>query len=324
MKKPTFRAATLDDAALAADIMTAAFPREPEDPVMTRERWKHGREDFIWGRFIAEVDGVPAGYVEWAHGPWEQLPERHCYVDVFLDLSYMSKNLLKQLWKWLEEEAAKQGAWTLNASAGEEETEMLGVLASLGYERDRQDRVWMLDLNEHGARLTAEAMAARERLKAEGIALTTLSDWHDPDRVAKLFKLSEATRQDIPHSTPILAQPKEYFVNRLNAPDRRQDRWWLALDGDRPIAMSFLSFPPVRGHVWTGYTCCDRDFRGRGIARGVKLQTLSQAVELGIPSVRTDNDSENVAMLHINETLGYESLPGYVNFVKRLPAGALR
>ena len=171
------------------------------------------------------------------------------------------------------------------------------------------------------ARLTPLATG---EVKPEGIALTTLSDWHHPDRVAKLFKLSEETRQDIPHSTPILAQPKEYFINRLNAPDRRQDRWWLALDGDRPIAMSFLSFPPVRGHVWTGYTCCDRDFRGRGIARAVKLQTLAQAVELGIPSVRTDNDSENVAMLHINETLGYESLPGYVNFVKRLPARALR
>jgi len=324
VKKPTFRAATLDDASLAADIMTAAFPREPEDPVLTLERWQRGREDFIWGRFFAEVDGVPVGYVEWAHGPWEQLPERHCYVDVFLDLTYMSKTLLTNIWKWLEDEAGRQGAWTLNASAGEEETEMLGVLKALGYERERQDRVWILDLQAHGARLTAEAAAAREHMEAEGIALTTVSEWHDPDSVAKLFKLSEDTRQDIPHSTPILPQPKEYFVHRMNAPDRRLDRWWLALDGDRPVAMSFLSFPPVRGHVWTGYTCCDREYRGRGIARAVKLQTLAQAVEVGIPSVRTDNDSENAAMLHINETLGYESLPGYVNFVKRLPARALR
>ena len=324
MKKPTFRAATLDDAALASDIMTAAFPREPEDPVLTLERWQHGRPDFIWGRFFAEVDGVAVGYVEWAHGPWEQLPERHCYVDVFLDLAYMSKTMLTHVWRWLEAEAVKQGARTLNASAGEEETEMLGVLKSLGYERERQDRVWILDLKAHGPRLTAEAAAARERMQAQGITLTTLSEWRDPDHVAKLFKLSEETRQDIPHSTPILPQPKEYFVNRLNAPDRRQDRWWIALDGDRPIAMSFLSFPPVRGHVWTGYTCCDRDYRGRGIARAVKLQTLAQAFELDIPSVRTDNDSENAPMLHINEKLGYESMPGYVNFVKRLPARALR
>ncbi len=324
MRKPTFRPATPADAELAADIMTAAFPREPEDPVLTAERWERGWQDFTFGRFIAERDWVPIAYLEWAHGPWDQLPDRHCYIDVFLDLTYMSKSLLTFLWRWIQEEAEKQGARTLNAAAGEEETEMLAVLESLGFERDRADRVWILDLDAQGARLRAEAAEARERMKAERILLTTLSEWHDPERFEKLHRLSEDTRQDIPHSTPILPQPMAYFMNRANAPDRRADRWWLALDGDRPIAMSWLSFPPVRGHVWTGYTCCDRAYRGRGIARAVKLQSLAQAVELSIPSVRTDNDSENAAMLHINEALGYESLPGYVNFVKRLPAHALR
>ena len=101
MKKPTFRPATLDDAALAADIMTAAFPREPEDPVMTEERWRHSRADFTFTRFIAEIDGSPAAYLEVAHGPWDQLPERNCYVDVYLDLTYMSKTLLTFLWRWI-------------------------------------------------------------------------------------------------------------------------------------------------------------------------------------------------------------------------------
>jgi GNAT superfamily N-acetyltransferase len=324
MKMPSIRPAALDDAALAADLMTAAVPREPEDPILTEDRWRNGRKDFTFGRFIAELGGEPIAYLDWAHGPWDKLPERHCYVDVYLAEKHMGAQLLAYLWGWIEEEAAKQGALTLNAAAGEEETPMLSVLEKRGYERERADRVWILDLQAHGARLVDEAAGARERMRAEGITLTTLSDWPDPTRFEKLHALSEETRQDIPHSTPILPQPMEYFMSRANAPDHRADRWWLALDGDRPVAMSFLSFPPVRGHVWTGYTCCTRSHRGRGIARAVKLQTLAQAVELGIPSVRTDNDSENAAMLHINETLGYESLPGYVNFVRRLPARALR
>jgi GNAT superfamily N-acetyltransferase len=88
--------------------------------------------------------------------------------------------------------------------------------------------------------------------------------------------------------------------------------------------MSYLSYPPVRGVVWTAFTGTHRAYRGRGIARAVKLQTLAQAAELGVPEVRTDNDSENAPMLHINETLGYTTMPGYVSFVKRLLAGALR
>jgi GNAT superfamily N-acetyltransferase len=88
--------------------------------------------------------------------------------------------------------------------------------------------------------------------------------------------------------------------------------------------MSYLAYPPVRGVVWTNYTATHPGYRGRGIARAVKLQTLAQAADLGIPEVRTDNDSENAPMLHINETLGYTTMPGYVSFVKRLSHGALR
>ena len=54
------------------------------------------------------------------------------------------------------------------------------------------------------------------------------------------------------------------------------------------------------------------------------MQSLAQAVELGVSEVRTGNDAENMAMLHINEMLGYELMPGFVSFAKRLQARALR
>jgi hypothetical protein len=34
--------------------------------------------------------------------------------------------------------------------------------------------------------------------------------------------------------------------------------------------------------------------------------------------VITDNDSENAAMLHINESLGYRLRPGFVGHLKRV------
>src|SRR5436305_1713876 len=174
MPSVTYRTATLGDAELAADLMTAAYPALPQDPVILRLRWERPRTGFAYGRFIAERDGGPICYLGWTHAPWEERPDR-------------------------------------------------------------------------------------------------------------------------PH-----------------------DRIWIALHDDQPVSMSYLKYPPVRGTVWTSYTCTHPAYRGRGLAKGVKLQGLAQAVALGVPSVCTDNDSENAPMLRINQQLGYEPRPGFVEHHKRV------
>jgi GNAT superfamily N-acetyltransferase len=318
MGNPVIRAATLDDAALAADLVTAAYPPEPEDPVVTRYRWEHPRDGWSVARFIAELDRTPVAFLYWAHGPWAEVPERHCDIDAAVDRARQSDELLDYLWEWIALEAAADGARIIHAYAAEDDPGVLGALGRLGYERERSEKVWELDLEKHGTRLLGEARAAYEKMKGEGIELLPLTDWPGAETIRGLHALNEATLQDVPTSQPILPQSLANFTDRISSPNLPHDRLWIARHGDRPVAMSFLRFPPVRGNVWTGYTCSDSDYRGRGIARAVKLQSLAQAVELRIPSVRTDNDSENAPMLHINETLGYDPLPGYVDLVKRV------
>jgi len=314
----TYRPATLDDAELASDIMQAAYPAMTHDPVMTRVRWTWVRQGYSFGRYIVEREGGPIAFAAWTHGPWEALPERHCEVEVWLDRRFLDRDLLTELWTWTEDRAVAEGSRLLLAYAAEDELELLAVLAALGYERARLEKVWELDLRTHGRRIVAEATDARKRIEEAGIWIMTLASWNDPARVEKLYSLDERTRQDIPHTLPILPESLSEFELRLGAPDRPPARFWIALDGDRPVAMSYLKYPPVRGSVWTGYTATDAGYRGRGIARAVKLQTLAQAVELGVPAVLTDNDSENTPMLHINERLGYRRRPGFVEHHKRV------
>jgi GNAT superfamily N-acetyltransferase len=318
MAKPVFRPAGLDDAELAADLMTAAYPSEPQDPLVTRFRWAHPRANLTLRRFIAEVDSSPVAYVTFAHGPWEELPEGNCDLDVSVDEARQSDELLTAVWEWIAEQAAADGARTLHAFAAEDEPKVLETLRSLGYEPDRKEKVWQLDLGQHGDRLLGEARSARARTQIEDIELLTLAEWTGTDTFKKLHALNEVTLQDVPHTAPILAQTFENFMDRLSAPDLPHDRFWIARHRDRAVAFSFLRFPPVRGNIWTGFTCCHPEYRGRGIARAVKLQSLAQAIEHGVPFVRTDNDSENAPMLHINVTLGYEPRPGLVNLVKRV------
>ncbi len=312
------RPSGLEDAELASDLITASYPELPEDPVLKRYFWAHPGSDLQTARFIAEVDGEPVALLARTHGPWEQVEARNSYVGVYLDKARLGSDLPVSLWEWLTADAFADGALVLEAQVVEDEDEMIEALARLGFERDRTERVWELDLAKHGPRLIAEAHAARAKAQAEGIEMLTLSEWKDPESLRKLHALAELTRRDVPTSYPIPPQSYDDFIERMGAPDRRQDRVWVASDAGDPVALSFLRFPPVRGQVWTGYTATHPDYRGRGLARGVKLQTLAQAAKLGIPSVLTDNDSENAPMLHINETLGYDARRGFISFVKRV------
>jgi GNAT superfamily N-acetyltransferase len=318
MAKPAFRPATLDDSDLVADLMTAAYPPEPVDPLVTRFRFEHPRDKWTIRRFVAEVDGRPLAALNFAHGPWEKVPEGHCDVDAQVPEADQSKGLLTTTWNWIAEQAIKDGARVLHAYAADDEPKVVKTLDDLGYKLDRREKVWQLDLKQHGRRLLAEAKAARAKMKDEDVELIPLSEWSGLETMKKLHALNERTLQDVPTSVPILTQSFANFQERLSAPDLPHDRLWIARHGDRAVGLSFLRFPPVRGHVWTGYTCSHPDYRGRGIARAVKLQSLGQAIELGIPFVRTDNDSENAPMLHINETLGYDPRPGFNSFAKRV------
>ena len=318
MREPSIREATIDDAELAADLMTASYPSLAQDPVITRYRWEHPRDGYSVGRYIAERDGTPIAFLDWIHGPWEKLPDRHCEVDVSLDPKYADQELLAFLYRWLESKVVEDGSKLILAYCLEDQAMYRAVFEQLGYERERSEKVWELDLRAEGKRLQKEAGETKRNAQDGGISLTTLSTWPDPRKLEKLYELDERTRHDIPHTLPILSETFEDFKRRTGAPDRPADRYWIALDGDRPVALSYLRFPPVRGSVWTGYTCSHPDYRGRGLARAIKLQSLAQAVDLGVPFVYTDNDSENAPMLHINEQLGYRSRPGFIGHIKRV------
>src|SRR6267143_991842 len=268
MSTVTYRTAKLGDAELAADLMTAAYPALPQDPVVLRLRWERPRTGFAYGRFIAERDGGPIGYLGWIHGPWENVPDRHCEVEVWLDQKHLDRELLIAMFTWIDDLASLEGSRLLMSYCAEDEPEMLDSLA-------------------------------------------TLARWKDPAALRRLWELSNLTAQDMPHTLPIIDEAYEDFERRMHAPDRPHDRIWIALQDDQPVSMSYLKYPPVRGTVWTSYTCTHPAYRGRGLAKGVKLQGLAQAVELGVPRVCTDNDSENAPMLRINQQLGYEPRPGF-------------
>jgi RimJ/RimL family protein N-acetyltransferase len=155
-------------------------------------------------------------------------------------------------------------------------------------------------------------------MRTDGIEILTLARDTDPDKFHKLQRMSDEAESDIPTTVPNVPLAFEQFMLWFQSPGLREDRIWIARESDDIVGVSQLSYPPVRGVVATDWTGTARKVRGRGVARALKCETLMQAMVLGIDRVRTDNDSTNVPILHINETMGYKRRADMIQLLKEL------
>jgi len=61
-----------------------------------------------------------------------------------------------------------------------------------------------------------------------------------------------------------------------------------------------------------------REYRGRGVARALKVEALTRAKRKGLRAIGTTNDEPNKSMRGINAKLGYQMLPAHVELEKAL------
>ena len=106
----------------------------------------------------------------------------------------------------------------------------------------------------------------------------------------------------------------------LDNPGHLDEAHFLVKDGPRYTAESFLfKSAELSDVLYQGLTATRREYRGRGIAFGVKLYTIAFARQCGAREIRTWNDTLNGPMLHVNTKLGFARQPAWITFEKRLP-----
>jgi GNAT superfamily N-acetyltransferase len=311
------RAVGLDDAGWVADLLTRCRAADPVDPEVLRYRWATMQANWWRERSAVVVQGEAVGVATVSHAPWEMEPARvgHWNLSLLAEVTGLVDEVIAPLEALLHEE----GARTLASGAFEDEGWLLGALGRRRYRRDSMERQWELDLVAHRDRLLAMTAECRARMADQGVRVVTLDQVRDqPGIWGRLTAFYAETEGDMPHTTSFHPMSEDEVSAELGGPDVPPDRVWLALVGQEIAGLSQLSYPPVRGHPWTGFTGTARAFRGRGIARAVKMESLAQAIELGVERVRTDNDERNAPMLHINDTLGYVALPSWVVYLKDL------
>jgi GNAT superfamily N-acetyltransferase len=300
------RPATLDDVEIVAHLEATRDPEDPRDPELMRYWWTSGSLGQVHSRLVAVRDGQAVAYVGAGHERWAEDPERFGTIRVVIRADAWSQlefaRLVGEGERWLRSE----GVITAVARVREDFKHEVEELVRIGYREVRRMRFSELDLIANREALLAGAGEQRLKMRAQHVALMALSDDGDPDRLSKLYEMTVAAEQDIPSTVPIPRQPfDEWMRGTFDNPGLRQDRFWIAREGETIVGLSFLEFPPVRGLPWTGFTATSKSVRGRGIARALKYESMAQAIELGYERVRTANDDANAPMLHINAEMGY-------------------
>lgn len=309
-----FRAAELADARLYAELSLQHRPDEPADPQVALYRWANPTPGFNRERFIVEHSGRPVGFARHMEADAELDSERNGHVEAFLTPAWSSRDRLTAMFEFLHERARSAGVRIFNAGIDEDDLLTATVLEAMGYQRDRVARAWELDLVENAERLLGLAARADGGMRSRGIRCHALADDPDPNAFEAYYEAWAEAVEDVPHTAPFHRPDLAEFKRWMESPDCSPQWVFVAREGDRLVGMSSLLFPPTRGNVWTGFTGVVRDRRGQGIGRAVKLAILKQAIQHRVACVRTDNDSTNAPMLHINEELGYQRIPGLVSF----------
>jgi GNAT superfamily N-acetyltransferase len=298
------RPATLDDADRVADLDTARMPDDPRSGAMVAYWWTHDPRARHSIRLIG--DNV---YFSARHEPWKAGTRRFGTVHISIHPQAWTPDLYRQGLQTGESWLASEGTETAVLRIRTDFAHELQMARDHGYGEVRMGRFWELDLVARRDDLLAGAGRSRAAMRRQRIELLTLDRSDDDATLHEVYELDLAATEDIPTTVPINPVTYEdwlgmYFEN----PAIRKDRFWIARAGGTVAGMSLIEYPPIRGVPVTEFTGTSPRFRGRGIARALKYETVAQAIEVGATRVRTDNDSQNAPILHLNAEMGYRPI----------------
>lgn len=301
-----------DDYEAALGVWNTALPEYAETVAEWQHNDAHRDPKCKHARLLAERDGVMIGYAEYDQFAGMYHP-RKFFVFVVVHPEYREQGVGAALYTALITALAPHDPLAVRTQVREDMLRAVRFAESRGFKADMRSWESRLDVQA----LDFDAFAAVEdRMQAEGIALKTLRELEaDPERDHKLFELNRVLARDVPAPEQRTDRDYEqYITGMLGNPDLLPDGYIVALDNGAYVGMSNLWKSAIDDELITGLTGVKREYRRKGIALALKLRALRYARDRGIKTVKTVNESNNRAMLAINEALGFRKQPAWIDY----------
>ena len=281
------------------------------DDAPGHELWMRGRQKFNESRYFRRhyvVENAEAKQII-AYGAVEQsiyLPKYRLML--VTDPQWLKRGVGELLLDRLMEDLREAQAVTVSSRQYASETEMVGLLKSLGFVETSR----VLDLRLDPAAVDVSPLAALvQRFEGEHISISTFAKelLRDPRSVEKLYELTTLLNQDDPARGPFV--PPAYNAREalmwLEMPYVLPDAYFIAKHGDEYIGVSDVSlFEAVPGGLTQGFTGVKREYRRRGLATALKLHGIVYARSHGHRIIQTFNKPQQAAIRALNEKLGFQ------------------
>jgi GNAT superfamily N-acetyltransferase len=266
------------------------------------------------GRWVAAGQHRVIGFAVAGRQTWSAGEVGFAYAGVRPD--FRRRGVGGRLWDEVEAHLAPLGMARILSGSERNDEDSARFLRRRGFRHTRDDQAWSVDpravdVGELGAR-----RAAAERA---GLRLVPIRELLDRPRA--IFRLTRAVERDIPADVPIAQAYESWKVESLGTPLFEPDASFCVLDGDLPVALTWLLVDHAGGRARHGITGTLSAYRHRGLARLAKLASIAWLAEHGISTLYTDNDTQNRDMLALNANLGFRPLTVFAMWVRDASGG---
>lgn len=270
-------------------------------------------------RWLARRNGQPVGYTGLGKMIWSDRPGK-LFME-FVVPEDEADDVRRTLYRHVLAEAMASGADTLAAFSEGDHPVDDAFKRAQGFVQTHQDEDSELEVATVDWVRWEPCIATVE---AQGLEVTTLASYRRlcAEATERMYALYAETFQDVPSPEPLTPDTFENYAKYVERPDYPAHLVAVVLDGLTPVGM--LTQRPREMDatvVDVGLAGVLRAYRGRGIAKALKVKSLLLLRDAGVHVVRTGNNANN-PMFRLNQAIGFKQMPPWIHLALDLRAMA--
>lgn len=313
MSSFSIRPATTDDYEAIAAVINSGNPPVPVVAENLRDSDMQRPDYCKFIRWLAESYSHVVGIGVLEQSPYAYDPIA-CHAMVRVHPTYQGRGIGQALHQTILARAQQEGMKTVRSGVNESEARALEFATRLGYAEERRVFESALDISTFDPTPFATLLP---QLAAQGITIRPYSEVQAEPRLEHdIYDLTITTLADVPTSVPYTMPAFTLFVEQtFHNPQVPLSGILLAFAGEELVGMTYhRAYNDEQMNV--NFSGVRRDYRGKGLALGLKVAGALFAKEYGIQTLRTTNDSTNPSILAINRKMGFVPRPAFILMAK--------